>query len=136
MNTRGEAFSTAALAADSFAAARRIPCEDLHQASMECREHLESAAAIGEAPDVMVEPTETVEPTDAIVEPTETVETAAEDTFELDDTLAQGLHAAGDVRPLRRRDSHGAGPEQQQYTDPMQHFEAGYEGGYEDDRAV
>ncbi|MFB9705239.1 hypothetical protein, partial [Rhodococcus aetherivorans] len=84
-----------------------------------------------------VEPTAAVvEPADAIVEPTETV-SAATGTFELDDTLAHGLRAAGDVRPLHKFNPHGTRPQQQQHIDPMQQYEAEYGGGYEEDgRAV
>ncbi|AXY49369.1 helicase-related protein [Rhodococcus ruber] len=121
VNTRGEAFSSAAHAADLFAVARQIPREVIQQAGMERREHLQAAA-------------ETVESVDAVVEPTETVEPAA-DGFKLDDTLAQGLRAAGNVRPLHERTTPRKEPEH--HTDPMQHYQAGYDGGYEEDgRAV
>lgn len=86
VNTQDEAFGSAAHAADF----RRTsdPRQALYKASMEHREHLESAAAI-------------VEPTDAVVEPTKAaVKSAAGNTFEFDDALAQGLRAAGNVRPL------------------------------------
>lgn len=85
----------------------------------------------------MVEPTEAVTELDgdAIVEPTETVGIDTANAFELDETLAQGLQAAGDVRPLRTFDPHSTtGP--QRHTDPLPQYEAGYDGGYEDGRAV
>ncbi|NCL75738.1 hypothetical protein AIIKEEIJ_03208 [Rhodococcus sp. YH1] len=154
VNTRSEAFNTAVRAVGKFAADRDIPREAIHQASMDRRERLEAEASATtvEPPDTEVDITDgaaettsidgealqgaVVEPTEAIVEPTEAVRTG-EDTFELDDTLAQGLRAAGDVRPLRRRDLISTGPQQHPGPmHPMQQYEAGCEGGYEDGRAV
>ncbi|KDE10029.1 helicase-related protein [Rhodococcus aetherivorans] len=132
VNTRGEAFSLGIRVVEQFAADRQIPREAIHQAGLERRERLDNAAS-----PTTVEPTAAVvEPADAIVEPTETVSAAA-GTFELDDTLAHGLRAAGDVRPLHKFNPHGTRPQQQQHIDPMQQYEAEYGGGYEEDgRAV
>ncbi|MHC6214677.1 helicase-related protein [Rhodococcus ruber] len=132
VNTRGEAFSLGIRAVETFATDREIPREAIHQAGIDRRERLDNAAA-----PTTVEPTDAVvEPADAIVEPTETV-SAATGTFELDDTLAHGLRAAGDVRPLHKVNPHGTGPQQQQHIDPTRQYEAEYGGGYEEDgRAV
>ncbi|MCK8671612.1 DEAD/DEAH box helicase family protein [Rhodococcus sp. HM1] len=132
VNTRGEAFSIGTRVVEQFAADRQIPREAIHQASLDRRERLDNAAS-----PTTVEPTAAVvEPADAIVEPTETI-SAATGTFELDDTLAHGLRAAGDVRPLHKFNPHGTRPQQQQHIDPMQQYEAEYGGGYEEDgRAV
>ncbi|ETT23464.1 SNF2-related protein [Rhodococcus rhodochrous ATCC 21198] len=132
VNTRSEAFSLGTRVVEQFAADRQIPREAIHQAGLERRERLDNAAS-----PTTVEPTAAVvEPADAIVEPTETV-SAATGTFELDDTLAHGLRAAGDVRPLHKFNPHGTRPQQQQHIDPMQQYEAEYGGGYEEDgRAV
>ncbi|MCD2114024.1 DEAD/DEAH box helicase family protein [Rhodococcus rhodochrous] len=139
VNTRGEAFSLGSRMVDTFAADRQIPREAIHQASIERRERLDSAApSRGTEPvDAVVEPTEAVaEPDgDAIVEPTETVDIDTVDAFELDETLVQGLQAAGDVRPLRTFDPPST-TGQQRHTDPLPQYEAGYDGGYEDGRAV
>ncbi|CCW15055.1 helicase-related protein [Rhodococcus aetherivorans] len=132
VNTRSEAFSLGTRAVETFAADRQIPREAIHQASIERRERLDNAASA-----TTVEPTAAVvEPVDAIVEPTETV-SAAEDTFELDEVLVQGLRAAGDVRPLHKFNPHGTRPQQQQHIGPTRQYEAEYGGGYEEDgRAV
>ncbi|QRI79237.1 MULTISPECIES: helicase-related protein [Rhodococcus] len=132
VNTRGEAFSIGIRAVETFAADHKIPREAIHQAGIERRERRDNAAS-----PTTVEPTAAVvEPADAIVEPTETI-SAATGTFELDDTLAHGLRAAGDVRPLHKFNPHGTRPQQQQHIDPMQQYEAEYGGGYEEDgRAV
>ncbi|MCZ1073264.1 helicase-related protein [Rhodococcus sp. A5(2022)] len=139
VNTRGEAFSLGSRLVDTFAADRQIPREAIHQASIERRERLNSAAAptATGSVDAVVEPTEAVAELngDAIVEPTETVDIDAPDAFELDETLAQGLQAAGDVRPLRTFDPHST-TGQQRHPDPLPQYEAGYDGGYEDGRAV
>ncbi|WP_416063844.1 helicase-related protein [Rhodococcus indonesiensis] len=132
VNTRGEAFSIGTRVVEQFAADREIPREAIHQAGIDRRERLDNAAS-----PTTVEPTAAVvEPTDAIVEPTETV-SAAPGAFELDDTLAHGLRAAGDVRPLHKFNPHGTAPQQQQHIDPTRQYEAEYGGGYEEDgRAV
>ncbi|OLL16161.1 DEAD/DEAH box helicase family protein (plasmid) [Rhodococcus sp. M8] len=132
VNTRGEAFSLGTRVVETFAADHTIPREVIHQAGLARLERLDNAAA-----PTTVEPTAAVvEPTDAIVEPTETV-SAATGTFELDDTLAHGLRAAGDVRPLHKFNPHGTRPQQQQHLDPTRQYEAEYGGGYEEDgRAV
>ena len=128
VNTRGEAFSTAARAADAFAAARQIPREALYKASMERRERLEATLAIVEPTDPVADTV--IAPTEAVVEPTQ-----AGATFQLDDDLAQGLRATGNVRPLREMNTNGPGTER--HTDPMRQYEAEYEGGLEEDgRAV
>lgn len=132
LNTRGEAFSLGIRMVEQFAADHEIPREAIHQASIDRRERLDNAASA-----TTVEPTAAVvEPVDAIVEPTETV-SAAEDTFELDEVLVQGLRAAGDVRPLHKFNPHGTRPQQQQHIGPTRQYEAEYGGGYEEDgRAV
>uniref|UniRef100_UPI00265876A6 helicase-related protein n=1 Tax=Rhodococcus pyridinivorans TaxID=103816 RepID=UPI00265876A6 len=132
VNTRGEAFSLGSRLVDTFAADRQIPREAIHQASIERRERLDSAAAptATGSVDAVVEPSEAVAELDgdAIVEPTETVDIDAPDAFELDETLAQGLQAAGDVRPLRTFDPHST-TGQQRHPDPLPQYEAGYEDG-------
>ncbi|MBD8055625.1 DEAD/DEAH box helicase family protein [Rhodococcus ruber] len=132
VNTRGEAFSLGTRVVETFAADHTIPREVIHQASLARRERRDNAAS-----PTTVEPTAAVvEPTDEIVEPTETI-SAATGTFELDDTLAHGLRAAGDVRPLHKFNPHGTRPQQQQHIDPTRQYEAEYGGGYEEDgRAV
>ncbi|MGV9832328.1 helicase-related protein [Rhodococcus pyridinivorans] len=152
VNTRGEAFSIATRAVEKFAAEQNIGREAIHQAGIERREHLtttetttlaETATVVDDQivmgdetdTDAVVEPTETViGPDEAIVDPTETV-TAAENTFVPDDTLEKALRAASDVRPLRPF-APRTGPDRPQYTDPMRHYESGYEGGYDDGRAI
>ncbi|ETT25587.1 hypothetical protein RR21198_3709 [Rhodococcus rhodochrous ATCC 21198] len=132
VNTRSEAFGIATRTVEKFAAEQNIGREAIHQAGLERRERRDNAAS-----HTTVEPTAAVvEPADAIVEPTETV-SAAPGTFGLDDTLAHGLRAAGDVRPLHKFNPHSTRPHQQQHIDPMQQYEAEYGGGYEEDgRAV
>nr|WP_259444381.1 helicase-related protein [Rhodococcus sp. DMU2021] len=141
VNTRGEAFSIATRAVEKFAADQNIGRDAIHQASIERRESLttttettmlaETATGVDGEMAVGVEAD-----TDAVVEPTEAV-TLAEDTFVLDEMLEKGLRAAaGDRRPLRPIDPRRTGPDQPQYTDPLPQYEAGYDGGYDDGRAV
>ncbi|WP_437343273.1 helicase-related protein [Rhodococcus pyridinivorans] len=157
VNTRSEAFGIAARTVEKFAAEQNIGREAIHQASRARRDRLEAATVSGtnttpaaeqtttvddvaprsvtEEADAVVEPTEAVvEPAEAIVEPTDAVR-VAENTFVLDDTLEKALRAASDVRPLRPLDPR-TGPDHPQYTDPMRHYESGYEAGYDDGRAV
>ncbi|BDB63460.1 hypothetical protein RDE2_52540 (plasmid) [Rhodococcus sp. RDE2] len=132
VNTRGEAFSIATRVVEKFAADRKMPREAIHEVGIERRERLEAGAV-----PTVIEPTEPmVEPVEAIVEPTEPVD-AAEDSVELDETLAQGLRAAGDIRPLSNLGPHSS-PDDQHHKPlhPMQQYETGYEGGYDDGRAV
>lgn len=148
VNTRGEAFSIATRAVEKFAAEQNIGREAIHQASIERREGLttttepttlaETATGVdGEiAVGVEADTDAVVEPTEAVTGPDEAV-TLAEDTFVLDEMLEKGLRAAaGDRRPLRPIDPRRTGPDQPQYTDPLPQYEAGYDGGYDDGRAV
>lgn len=148
VNTRGEAFSIATRAVEKFAAEQNIGREAIHQASIERRERLtttpetttlaETATRVdGEiAVGVEVDTDVVVEPTEAVIGPDEAV-TLAEDTFVLDEMLEKGLRAAaGDRRPLRPIDPRRTGPDQPRYTDPLPQYEAGYDGGYDDGRAV
>ncbi|WP_228045305.1 helicase-related protein [Rhodococcus pyridinivorans] len=149
VNTRSEAFGIAARAVEKFAAEQNISREAIHRAGFARRDSLDVTAVTGTATMVdevtprkisekvnaVVEPTEAViQPIDAVVEPTDAV-TATEGTYVLDETLEEGLRAASDIRPLRPVDPR-TGPERPQYTDPMRQYEAGYEGGYDDGRAV
>ncbi|MCT7294126.1 helicase, partial [Rhodococcus sp. PAE-6] len=149
VNTRSEAFGIAARAVEKFAAEQNISREAIHRAGFARRDSLDVTAVTGTASMVdevtprkisekvnaVVEPTEAViQPIDAVVEPTDAV-TATESTYVLDETLEEGLRAASDIRPLRPVDPR-TGTERPQYTDPMRQYEAGYEGGYDDGRAV
>ncbi|WP_254707654.1 helicase-related protein [Rhodococcus pyridinivorans] len=148
VNTRGEAFSIATRAVEKFAAEQNIGREAIHQASIERRERLtttpetttlaETATRVDGkiAVGVEVDTDVVVEPTEAVIGPDEAV-TLAEDTFVLDEMLEKGLRAAaGDRRPLRPIDPRRTGPDQPRYTDPLPQYEAGYDGGYDDGRAV
>ncbi len=142
VNTRSEAFGIAARAVEKFAAEQNISREAIHRAGIERRDGTTAtvvdevtARRVLEEVDAVVEPTEAViQPIDAVVEPTDAV-TATEGTYVLDETLEEGLRAASDIRPLRPVDPR-TGTERPQYTDPMRQYEAGYEGGYDDGRAV
>ncbi len=145
VNTRSEAFGIAARTVEKFAAEQNISREAIHRAGIERRDRLDGTTAtvvdevtarrVLEEVDAVVEPTEAViQPIDAVVEPTDAV-TATEGTYVLDETLEEGLRAASDIRPLRPVDPRTV-PERPQYTDPMRQYEASYEGGYDDGRAV
>lgn len=89
-NTRGEAFGRAARAAGEFAQANDIPESALREASIERRQRLEGENAV-------VEPTEPVAAADsAVVEPTEPIAETS-----IDDSIARGLGAGTNLRPLR-----------------------------------
>ncbi|QQM55633.1 helicase-related protein [Rhodococcus pyridinivorans] len=142
VNTRSEAFGIAARAVEKFAAEQNISREAIHRAGIERRDGTTAtvvdevtARRVLEEVDAVVEQVEAViQPIDAVVEPTDAV-TATEGTYVLDETLEEGLRAASDIRPLRPVDPR-TGPERPQYTDPMRQYEASYEGGYDDGRAV
>ncbi|MFL1596150.1 DEAD/DEAH box helicase family protein [Rhodococcus ruber] len=153
-NTRSEAFGIAARTVEK-SAEQNIGREAIHQASLTRRDAtavtstetttvteqgtvVDDVTPLGvpEEVDAVIEPTEAViEPVDAVVAPTDAV-TATEDTFVLDETLEKGLTAASDIRPLRPIDPRSTAPEHPQYTHPMRQYETGYEGGYDDGRAV